>query len=262
MASQKIYIWYGQFPDNKEGIQRLDQIEAFYSFGKTNKKREGIFYKLDIKMKDGKAYTEVNSVKENWCQVLVFGKKKTDNLGRNYLAKISFFIHGKSNKPQLFTGRVVNPPKSVLDIRLFREHIKEDVYGDYHKLNLPIRATVILNNKPFSNENIKIINESKIVEQFKIDRKGNIVFNLPQHIKYHPKRGTGKEFEQELILTSYHLDNSFYIVSYAVLFNTDFTEMKNFDHNIRLGMIIFLVSIIISFICILIIRKARIGEDL
>jgi hypothetical protein len=89
------YIYYGKRPGDKNNLQSLGKVEAFYTFGLKDASGRDIYYKQGI-IKIGDRYAvKVQSSERRWCQVVVKAERRTDN-GRvyDYTAKTSFFILG------------------------------------------------------------------------------------------------------------------------------------------------------------------------
>jgi len=91
--SETFFIYYGERPNNKNNVSDLDELEAFYTFGKKDKEGKDIYYKLDIIKIGDRFGIEVNSDKKQWCGIVLRGKKVINNNKEyNYIAKTSFFF--------------------------------------------------------------------------------------------------------------------------------------------------------------------------
>jgi hypothetical protein len=108
-----LYIYYGKRPGDKNNLQLLNKLEAFYTFGAKDASGRDIYYKLNI-IKIGDRYAvQVQSSERRWCQVVVKAAKSADN-GRvyDYTAKTSFFILGHLEQAyldKLQYGKEVHP---------------------------------------------------------------------------------------------------------------------------------------------------------
>jgi len=239
--SQPIVINYGIFPNKIKNISDLDEIEAFYTFGQKDKVGKDIFYKPNINIKKNKPILFINSVKTNWCMVLVKGIKRYDNFEYNYLAKVSFFIFGHSNIPK-YDNPITIEHKPNFDIKIFRERLKDKFNYDRERW-FPIRAKLKFGDHPLVHTEVNIINQSGNSERVISDNNGEIVY-IPRYIEsnFMDKKNY---FDYDLITVKYSLNNKVYHYAYTVLFKHLKREPKRF--NIKIGLAIFIFSAIITF---------------
>lgn len=254
--TRPLFIWYGQFPDKRGDVRKLSGVEVFYTFGDKNKKKEDIFYKLKIEEKDGKPYALINSNRENWCMVLVSGRKQEDGREYEYLAKTSFFLLGKNKHAPEIKGIPVEIDKlnKHFDIKVYRERIKELI--TYSRIRtFPIRVMIAFDGKQFSNRDVSVINEFGELQKLKTDKSGIFIYNLPRNRQDFSQKNREKDFEQDIILTSCKAGNVIYIGSYAVLFDFSFVNEGQYAHILWQGMVIFIIFVALTLVYTLILRK-------
>lgn len=251
---QSLFLYYGQFPYKKGSIQKLDKMEAFYTFGEKNKKGEDIFYKLEIEKEKVKSYIKVRSKKENWCMVLVRGNGKSNVSEYNYLAKTSFFLFGHADDTEQESAIGIGRFDKRLDMIIYRERVKEE-FTYNRRRHFPIRAIIAFDKKPLSNKDIYIVDEEGNSTRLKTDKKGNFVYFPLNGDEPHLKKE--KKFKQELMVSEYILGNTIYKGTYAILFGVRHLPLtlRKGGHNIRLGIIIFGISTIITFLAVILLRK-------
>lgn len=249
-TTQPLFIHYGQFPHKRRSIQELDKVEAFYTFGRKDKREKDIFYKLDIETEGDKSFIKINSKRINWCMALVRGSKINNGLEYNYYAKTSFFLFGHSGDVEEATTAGIDELTEPLDIRIYKERIRIEELTYNRSRNFPIRVTVAFDKKPLSNMDIYIANDEGENQRLRTDRKGNLVYNPRSKADLYSGR---KEFEHDLILTASRLGNTIYKASYTVMFKSLLPKKREFS--IGLGMVIFISSAVITFIGVVTARR-------
>lgn len=243
--TQPLIINYGNISSLENDTNKLDNLEAFYTFGEKDKTGADIFYKLNINTDGRKKYVNVNSEKVNWCAVTVRGNKKYSSLEYDYTAQTSFFVFGNSSR--LISKK--NPSygfKKQFNIEVYRERIKE--YDTlYRRIGYPIRFRVLFEKKPFRNKSIKVVDNFGEITHAYTAMNGDSV--------YIPKK-QGK-IRADLLLAEYKIANCVYKIAHTVLFkHSDNIATKRRELDLRLGFFIFICATFISLICIMIARKA------
>ncbi len=246
MATQHLFVCYGQFPDRKKSIEGLDNIEAAYTFGEKNKRGEDIFYKLNIVKGEKRARIRVNSDRERWCAVLVKMAKSERGLEYNYLAKTSFFILGNDSILNNAKGNTLNNPfKRQLEINIHRERAKED-NTFYRRLGYPIGFSVNFDKIPFDCKNINIIGDNGKNQQ--------VETGVVDSFSYIPQGD--KERRQDLIIVERVLGDSIFKGSYTISFkHSEHIATRGRDINLRLGVSIFMSSLVIVSLVAIVTRK-------
>ncbi len=253
--TQPLLIHCGQYPSALDIVSKLTNLQAFYTFGHKDKTGKDIFYKLTIKNRNGISLVEINSRKENWVKVYVMGIREEDKLVYDYLAIASFFIFPKKNIDLMEAKTIPATPNAFnagFNMRVYRERIIE-VQSCNRKRRFPIRIIFTSDHGKYSNRKIKIINDRGEIEVKETDKDG--------HLVYTPGYNTQPQMEDwnkpgwDIIETSFLSDKVMHKVAYTILFQNRLMVLIKGGHNLKIGIILFLVSVLCTTIMVLIFKK-------
>ncbi len=135
------------------------------------------------------------------------------------------------------------------DIGIYRERLRE--FLNYNRLlGFPIRFEIHFDRAAFSNKNVYVIEENKHTYSLKTDKAGEFVY-IPQDEK-NLSKSIRENYRCFLVYGEQKLDDIVYIATHTVLLRVGYF---NRSVNFSLGISIFIISLIISFLIALKINK-------
>lgn len=250
--NREINIYFGSFPDQRNGLKGPYNINAFYATGKKDNQGREIFYALEINSREAGGYVVSLPHSFSWRKVVVTASKRRDGREYNYCAMTSFFMPSKISQSFPPVDKPIPDADfaGAFDVSIYRERIREDPSINRKRL-FPLRMQIKFNKAAFGNQAIKIIDMHGDGQELTTAGNGELVY-FPKSVADN-RQNSGNKRDADLVLMQGSIDDKIYICAYTITFSNAITKERNF--NLQLGLFIFVVSFTASVF--LLYRKAQ-----
>ena len=244
-VSQPLFIYYGRFPDKKEGILELEDLRGFYTLNEKDEEGENIFYTTAIERDKKASFIKINSLQTNCFTVLVVGKRNSGGVRYEYLAKADFILFGHSSVKK----KEVKPFVPSKEITRRMEICITPEYYCWRQIGDSVKLTPLFDKGPLGGQEIHLADETGNYMVIETDKLGNYIYIPPDDQKLRLKGETA--YKQTIILAEKTVENRTHKSSYTLLVH----RSRFGNMNLHLGGSILGGTMAMVFIVVVVKRK-------